>query len=685
MPRKKFNKTSNYNKNRNEINIYRTRSLNKAMSSSQRSDLLSLQTQQDPKETHEWANVGRGDQGLPQRCHRSSTPLKETKIKPMVVSPPQKIQQNLSRSSFLESKLQSTSMETLNVLSLTEFAESTPISTSPRTPVPPLDSKLQNAIQEKIRFVQKTRSMSYSRMREKDPQRFLNLVEDMSHFADGILISDIVDCDETATYVKSLSFNISNNQSSTPTSIKQLNKQSTTTTKTSSLTPVEPTKNLQPGHKQKMRILHSSSSTRTPSPIIENELSQLDHHTPPPMSTSLPEAEFSAQNFPSDTSDIEGAIDEMSSIPLQDFQVEDDLEVLYTKLKGKQFIPLSQRDQKADSFQNGDDRVNLHEQLDKIRGVLSSSTPDVGKALLLLDQLQADILTFELINIKPQSQQINNKPQSQQKNNKTKNQIPSSSSQATIPSSPLLAEPSLNPTILLFPSSNSSKNLTAILNEELPSKDFNPRNIKSIKGNGLAISFKTTNDIENLQSKIDNNANLKSSIQTKHPKKRLPSLIVYNESSSTKEEAIQEALINQLALTDPPKLRFHFRGSTQDSLNWVFETSATILQTIQKIKKLQIGWSMFRISEFYHIKRCNFCQAYGHTTKDCTLHLPSCGYCADHHAIRDCLSQVHCCINCFKSNLYAGTQYPTSHPAWDRKCPFFQTEKQRYCNTRDYS
>ncbi|GBO40981.1 hypothetical protein AVEN_65833-1 [Araneus ventricosus] len=587
MPRKKFSSSSNYNKNRNEINVYRTRSSNKVVSLPQRPDPLSLQSQQDPKETHEWSNVGRGDQGLPQRCLRSSTPLKETKTNQMVVASPQTFQQKLSRSPFLEGKFQSTSMEAFNVLPLAEFTVSTPISTSSRTPLTPLDPKLQNAIQEKISFIQKARSVSYSRMREKDPQRFSNLVEDLGHFEGGILMSDIVDnCDELASYVKSLSSNTSNSQSSTPAPTKQLNKLTSTPTKTSRLNSVEPIKNLQPELNQKMRTLHSSSSTRTPSQIIENELSQLDHHTPPPMAISFPEAEFSAQNFPSGTSDIDGAINEMSSIPLQDFQVEEDLEVLYTKLKGKQFIPLSQRDQKANSSQIDDDRDNLHEQVDKIRGVLSSSTPDVGKALLLLDQLQADILASELIYIKPQSQQLNIK---------TKNQIPSCSTQASIPTSPLLAEPSSNPTILLFPSSNTSKNLTAILNEELPSKDFNPTNIKSIKGNGLAISFKTANDLENLQSKIDGNANFKSSIQSKRPKKRLPSLIVYNISSSTKVEAIQEALVNQLALSDPPKLRFHFRGSTQDSLNWVFEASATILQSIQKTANRLVHVQNFRI------------------------------------------------------------------------------------------
>ncbi|GBM24912.1 hypothetical protein AVEN_23446-1 [Araneus ventricosus] len=434
MPRKKFSSSSNYNKNRNEINVYRTRSSNKVVSPPQRPDPLSLQSQQDPKETHEWSNVGRGDQGLPQRCLRSSTPLKETKTNQMVVASPQTFQQKLSRSPFLEGKFQSTSMEALNVLPLAEFAVSTPISTSSRTSLTPLDPKLQNAIQEKISFVQKARSVSYSRMREKDPQRFSNLVEDLGHFAGGILMSDIVDnCDELASYVKSLSSNTSNSQSSTPAPTKQLNKLTSTPTKTSRLNSVEPIKNLQPELNQKMRPLHSSSSTRTPSQIIENELSQLDHHTPPPMAISFPEAEFSAQNFPSDTSNIDGAINEMSSIPMQDFQVEEDLEVLYTKLKGKQFIPLSQRDQKADSSQIDDDRDNLHEQVDKIRGVLSSSTPDVGKALLLLDQLQADILASELIYIKPQSQQLNIK---------TKNQIPCCSTQASIPTSPLLAEPS---------------------------------------------------------------------------------------------------------------------------------------------------------------------------------------------------------------------------------------------------
>ncbi|GBM81917.1 hypothetical protein AVEN_4077-1 [Araneus ventricosus] len=198
---------------------------------------------------------------------------------------------------------------------------------------------------------------------------------------------------------------------------------------------------LQSEPKVNLRTLHSSSSTRTPSPVLEIDLSRLVHHIPPTMATSIPDAEISTQNFLSDTSDIEGAIKEMSPIPMQELEDEEDLEVLYSRLKDKQDVPPFQRVPTEVLSHSADDPGSLHDQVDKIRGVLSSTTPNVCQALLLLDQLQADILATELINIKPQPQRVNRQ---------TKNQVPSRTSQVSIPpSSPV--EPSLNPTILLFP------------------------------------------------------------------------------------------------------------------------------------------------------------------------------------------------------------------------------------------
>ncbi|GBL91317.1 hypothetical protein AVEN_203471-1 [Araneus ventricosus] len=289
-----------------------------------------------------------------------------------------------------------------------------------------------------------------------------------------------------------------------------------------------------------------------------------------------------------------------------------------------------------------EDTCNLHEQVEKIKGFLSSKVPNVGHALFLRDQLQAEILANELINIKPY-------PQPQQMKNQTSKQVQTQTSQVSNqPPSSIPAVPSPNPTILLFPNSTSS-------------------------------------DMINLQTKIDSNVNLKELIKSKSPAKRLPSLIVHNVPSSTTEETLQEALRDQLHLSAPLNLRFKFRGTIQDTSNWVFEASASILQSTLKIQKLHIGWSMFKIKEFFHIKRCNFCHAFGHTTKDCTYQIPSCGSCAGHHATQDCLSQTICCVNCFESNLFTGTLHPITHPAWDRQCPFYQKEKQQYCSSRDYN
>ncbi|GBM25106.1 hypothetical protein AVEN_96678-1 [Araneus ventricosus] len=199
-----------------------------------------------------------------------------------------------------------------------------------------------------------------------------------------------------------------------------------------------------------------------------------------------------------------------------------------------------------------------------------------------------------------------------------------------------------------------------------------PTNIKPIRGNGLAISFQTPPHIKEFQSRIEENSNLTSSITTKLPTKRSPSFILCNIPISTKEAEIQEALETQLNLSSPLNLRFKFKGNSTETTNWVFEASAPTLNTIHQVKKIQMGWSMYRISEFFHFKKCNFCQAFGHTTKDCHRQIPSCSKCADHHLSSDCHSPSFCCINCLVSNIFSGSEYPTFHSAKDRSCPFFQ-------------
>ncbi|GBN23450.1 hypothetical protein AVEN_273295-1 [Araneus ventricosus] len=250
-------------------------------------------------------------------------------------------------------------------------------------------------------------------------------------------------------------------------------------------------------------------------------------------------------------------------------------------------------------------------------------------------------------------------------------------------SSPSTRDP-VNSTILLYPASDSNLSLPELLNETIPSNDINPVNIKSIRGNGLAVTLHTENEVDKLKLIIEENVTLKSAITSKIPSKRNPSIILYNLPSFLNEDEIPQALKFQHNLDFPLNPSFNFRGSSSNLRNWVFEAPAQILNSIKQTNKILIGWGMYRLSEFFHIKRCNFCQAFGHTTKECTLQVPSCGTCAGHHLTSNCQSSLKYCVNCYESNLYTGTDHQNYHSAKDRSCPFFQAAIQHYRTTRDY-
>ncbi|GBN05509.1 hypothetical protein AVEN_36999-1 [Araneus ventricosus] len=641
MPRRKFNCSENYNKNRNNNNAYFTRSSIKEARSPQSSDHSSSQNRQDSNEEQDRTLVGRRGQKFLQHGSISSDLSQENQSILSVVKTPQLKQQKLSKTSFTSDRFHSASQEDLLKFPMADNETSSPASLNQKTCLTPLSPELRKAIQNKIDHVEESRSASYSEMREKFPMRFANLMANLKNFADGALLPEKADSNiEVASFTNPIS-------------------------------------NFSPAGQSSSKLF-SSTPSNVPKPKLatSGKAEQLNSKA---KLRALQSSHSTSSNFLSDTSDIEGAITEMSPIPMQELGDEEDLEVLFLKLKGKENISSTQQSTTESISKFSEDTCNLHEQVEKIKGFLSSKVPNVGHALFLLDQLQAEILANELINIKPY-------PQLQQMKNQTSKQVQTQTSQVSNqPPSSIPAVPSPNPTILLFPNSTSSGNLSDILNKELQPEEFNTTNIKPIKGNGLAISFKSNSDMINLQTKIDSNVNLKELIKSKSPAKRLPSLIVHNVPSSTTEETLQEALRDQLHLSAPLNLRFKFRGTIQDTSNWVFEASASILQSTLKIQKLHIGWSMFKIKEFFHIKRCNFCHAFGHTTKDCTYQIPSCGSCAGHHATQDCLSQTICCVNCFESNLFTGTLHPTTHPAWDRQCPFYQKVKKQYCSSRDYN
>ncbi|GBM50210.1 hypothetical protein AVEN_134782-1 [Araneus ventricosus] len=538
-------------------------------------------------------------QNSPQPCSNIPS-IHQSTQKGTGVSTKQMPQQKLPRTTFFSDRFHSKSEENLNKLPLVQCNISIPVHKNQWKTLTPLDPTLSTAIQNKIEQTEEQRYERYSKIREQSPNRYETMKENLCNFAGGILMTEIVNSfgDDAPSLLASLN-------TSSIGLIASRNKNPISSTPNCASKPIHFPLN-QAEQKEILRTKPPPDLSRTPSPILDTSSLHLVQQSPLPLDNGLPIV--TTPIFLPDTSDIDGAISEMSPIPLQDINDEEELEVLYSKLKDDSIIQQSQQDHSVVSKHPGKESSSLYAQVERIKETLSSSTPDVNQALIYLDQLQADLLTEELIEVKHlqdvQQSSLQVKTRELQDSNSS-----SSSNQASYGKPP-------NHTILLYPNSKSISNLTDLLNEELQPKDFHLTNIRPIRGKGLAISLKSSKDIDNFHLKITGNENLKSSIKIKNPAKRLPSLIVYNIPSSIKEETVQEAMMARLDLPIPLKIRFKFKGNSSETSNWVFETTATTIKTAQKIKKLNLGWSFLRISEFFHIKRCNFCQAFGHTTKE---------------------------------------------------------------------
>ncbi|GBO17779.1 hypothetical protein AVEN_59182-1, partial [Araneus ventricosus] len=252
------------------------------------------------------------------------------------------------------------------------------------------------------------------------------------------------------------------------------------------------------------------------------------------------------------------------------------------------------------------------------------------------------------------------------------------------PSQNILAENSQRHTLLLYPAIETSQDLPTLLNETLPASEFKIKGLHSISKNGIAVSFNSEEDKSSFNNIIQHNESIASKILTKQPGVRHPSIIIKNVPTSIQLEEIQSTIQSYTKDSGLLRARFQFPGSKPDTTNWVLESPARVLKELIHIKKIPLRWKTYQISEFFHIKRCNFCQAYGHTTKNCHHNIPSCATCAGYHSTRDCLSDYCFCVNCYSKDLDHNNP-SLFHSARDKNCPCYLAEIQKYKNSRDYS
>lgn len=82
-------------------------------------------------------------------------------------------------------------------------------------------------------------------------------------------------------------------------------------------------------------------------------------------------------------------------------------------------------------------------------------------------------------------------------------------------------------------------------------------------------------------------------------------------------------------------------------------------------ERIFIGHQYCKIYDDLNIKPCIKCGIFGNNPKKCTNEVVVCLLSAKDHTSIKCSKNNYNFVNCIYSNLKYGTQYKTSHPAFD--------------------
>ncbi|XP_028145852.1 uncharacterized protein LOC114339400 [Diabrotica virgifera virgifera] len=190
--------------------------------------------------------------------------------------------------------------------------------------------------------------------------------------------------------------------------------------------------------------------------------------------------------------------------------------------------------------------------------------------------------------------------------------------------------------------------------EEL-TKVLNPRTekirinrMKTI-GKALIIEAATKEDLE----KIKNNANIKRNFKCELPKKRKPLVILYDVSSSAKEEDIKEDIraqnfehMSKEEFEDSFKIRFKTGPRGKSTVHYVAEVSPGLRKALIR-DRIYIGFSAINAKDYIVVPKCLKCQDLGHVAKHCSKET-ACSHCGGAHEKKECdkAEQRKTCIPC---------------------------------------
>ncbi|GBM88160.1 hypothetical protein AVEN_12378-1 [Araneus ventricosus] len=173
-------------------------------------------------------------------------------------------------------------------------------------------------------------------------------------------------------------------------------------------------------------------------------------------------------------------------------------------------------------------------------------------------------------------------------------------------------------TILLYPavpdpndstagnSNPETKSVRELLSSKLntTNEKIKIKSYRRIRNKGSAVDCENNEEIQKLIDKIQKSDELKENILHKDPKKRRPRCIIYNIPKDTTEQDVIDTI--ELAIEcDRNSTGFprKLKGRKERYQHWVVELPTPAFFTLEAAGKLVMNWSIYRIKEFFSVRR----------------------------------------------------------------------------------
>jgi hypothetical protein len=161
-------------------------------------------------------------------------------------------------------------------------------------------------------------------------------------------------------------------------------------------------------------------------------------------------------------------------------------------------------------------------------------------------------------------------------------------------------------------------------------------------------------------------------VKSRNPRVKIIGNIRIEENELDNEQLLSYIKKQNTFIPDDVEIKVVKKADAKTNLpdHIIIETTPRAYRTILKTGYLTVGYARCKVYDANSVPRCFKCSRLGHFEKNCSSESSiRCPKCAGSHKLKECYSDLLCCVNCEDANQKLKTKIDVHHAAFDRNCP----------------